>query len=351
MRGCLPVLVALAVIVAGAGLAVWKSSDLVSGWFAGPQNYSGRGSGSVTVEVAEGDTAGEIAVTLERAGVVASAEAFTDAAAADSRSLGIQPGFYALREQMSAKAALELLVGDAARIEKQVTLAEGLTVEQTLDELARQTSVPRQAYAAAARRGRLGLPAYAGGDPEGYLFPATYPLPPKVGAVEVLALMVDRFEQAAAKLGLVRGAARIGYTPAEVVTVASLVQAEGRRLPDFPKIAAVVYNRLRKDMALRLDSTVKYATGTVGDGEVFTTDKDRRNPSRYNTYRHPGLPPGPIASPGEKALAAALDPAAGKWTYFVTVDLESGRTLFADSYRAHQRNVARLRAYCAENRC
>jgi len=350
-RGCIPVLLALAVVLGGGTVAVWKGTDVVRGLFAGPEDYRGAGTGSVVVEVIAGDSAGDIAVTLERADVVASVDAFTQAAAADARSLTIQPGFYRLSEHMSAKSALDRLVSDGTRIEQQVTVPEGLTVEETLQRLAAETRVPVARYVAAGRAaGRLGLPGYAGGDLEGYLFPDTYTLPPRVSADQVLGLMVERFGEVAGDVGLVAGARRLRYDPAAVVTMASLVEAEARRPGDFPKVAAVVYNRLDKGKPLELDSTVQFATGAAGEGDVFTTDEQRRVRSPYNTYRVEGLPPGPIDSPGERALRAALQPADADWTYFVTVNLETGRTLFTDSYRKHLRNVDVLRTYCTSSK-
>lgn len=347
LSGCIPVVLALAVVlvlVAVVGIVVWRGADGLRNLFADPADFTGNGNGKVTVEVAEGDLASDIAQTLDQKGVVASTEAFTDEAARDSDSLSIQPGFYQLREQMSARSALDLLVSGQTRIENEVTVPEGLTTEETLTQLAEQTKVSEQAYRAAARRPEgLGLPAYAGHELEGYLFPATYPLPPGLGAADVLELMVARFRQAAQAVGLDERAAEVEHTPAEVVTVASLVQAEARRPADFAKVAAVIYNRLDEGTKLDLDSTVQYATGGTG---VFTTDKERADPSPYNTYLNRGLPPGPIAAPGELALEAALDPADGRWTFFVTVDLETGRTLFTADYSRHLRNVDKLRDYC-----
>ncbi len=350
-HGCIAVAIALGVVlglVAAVGVVLWRGADGLSSMFADPEDFSGKGSGSVTVEVAEGDSAGDIGVTLERQGVVASVEAFTDAAATDNRSLSIQPGFYELRREMSAQAALDLLVAGQTRVEKAVTIPEGLTTDETLTRLAEQTPPTAVAYRAAAERpADLGLPAYARSDVEGYLFPATYPLPPGVNAAEVLALMVDRFRQAAESIGLESRARENGLSPRQVVTIASLVQAEASRPRDFAKVAAVIYNRLDESMALELDSTVQYATGGTG---VFTSAKERNDPSPYNTYRYRGLPPGPIGAPGELALEAALQPAGGDWTYFVTVDLRTGRTLFTDNYRRHLRNVDKLRRYCADSR-
>ncbi|CAN5812121.1 endolytic transglycosylase MltG [soil metagenome] len=346
-RSCLPTLVALLVVgglAAAALLLVFRGADGLRNQFAGPEDFEGDGQGSVTIEVAAGDSAGDIATTLESAGVVASSEAFTDAAAADERSTNIQPGVYGLKEQMSAEAALALLLSPSAKIEETVSIPEGLTAEETVKRLAQQTDISATAYRRAAERPRrLGLPKYAGGNLEGYLFPATYPIPPKVQADDVLQAMVRRFEQAADELKLESGAKKLGYTPAEVVTVASLVQAEAKRQKDFPRVAAVIYNRLDEDQPLQLDSTVQYASGGTS---VFTSKKERENPSAYNTYRQPGLPPGPIDAPGEEALKAALDPAAKNWTYFVTVNLKTGKTLYTNSYQQHLRNVEKLRKYC-----
>jgi UPF0755 protein len=342
-RSCLAVLVAVVVLVGAGGYAAWLGTDALRTLLAGPEDFSGQGSGEVMVQVIEGDTASDVAVTLERAGVVASVEAFTEAARRDTeRSTAIQPGFYALAEEMSAKAALEALAEPGNRIEIEVALPEGLTAEETFTALAKQSDTSAAQYRKAAENGGLGLPDYADGL-EGYLFPATYALPPRTAPVEVLRLLVGRFRQAAAQLKLEERSSELGYTPAEVVTVASLVQAEARRPDDFAKVAAVIYNRLDEGMPLQLDSTVQYASGGTG---VFTSDEERDNPSLYNTYRHSGLPPGPIDAPGEQALEAALAPVDESWTYFVTVNLRTGETLFSDSYREHRRNVEKLRRYC-----
>lgn len=346
-RSCLPTLLALCVVGAGVGAVLFFAYQGVDGLrdrFAGPEDFDGDGKGSVTVEVSDGDSASDIGTALEQAGVVASVEAFTDAASSDSRSTDIQPGYYGLKKQMSAEAALTTMMSPAAKIEETVSMPEGLTAEETLKRLAQQTDISAKSYRAAAEKpARLGLPTYADGNLEGYLFPATYPFPPRVKPNDVLRAMVQRFEQAASKLNLEAGARRRDYTPAEVVTVASLVQAEAKRKVDFPKVAAVIYNRLDQGQPLQLDSTVQYASGGT---DVFTSDEERQNPSEYNTYQNQGLPPGPIDAPGEQALAAALKPARGNWTYFVTVNLRTGKTLFTDDYQVHLNNVQKLRTYC-----
>lgn len=347
-RSCLVALLAVVVVVGGLGVALWRGADVVAGWFAGPEDYTGHGSGSVRVEVVQGDSAADIGRRLEDAGVVASAEAFTDAASADPRSRAIQPGRYQLRAEMSAGAALDLLIESDAVSDDDVTVPEGFTVQETLARLADETGLGSRQLAAAARSpDRLGLPAWSGGDVEGFLYPSTYTIEPGAGATDALAQMVGRFRGVADDLSLQQGAQRLGVSPREVVVVASLIEAEASRAKDFGKVARVVYNRLDDGMRLQLDSTVHFANGS--SGSIYTTDKERENPSRYNTYEHAGLPPTAIDAPGEQALRAALSPTPGDWLYFVTVNVETGRTLFTDSYRKHQRNAAKSDAYCADS--
>lgn len=342
-RGRRAALVALLLMLLLLGGVTLGGYLLIRSVFAGPQDYPGPGSGEVVVEVEPGDSATAIGRRLEQAGVVASVEAFADAAGSDERSISLQPGFYALREQMRAADALELLLDPASRVESRVTVPEGLRLERTLDVLAQGTGIPRQRFEQVLERpGRLGLPAWTGGRAEGVLFPATYTVAPDATAAEVIDLMVRRFEQAAADLDLAGGAR--GLDVRELVTVASLVEAEAP--PDaMDRVARVVYNRLEAGMPLQFDSTVNYATGKTG---ITTTPEDRASDSPYNTYRVRGLPPGPINSPGEAALRAALQPAEGPWLFFVTVNPDTGETRFAETAEEHQANVAEFQQWLRE---
>jgi UPF0755 protein len=136
----------------------------------------------------------------------------------------------------------------------------------------------------------------------------------------------------------------LGYTGEQILTVASILEYEANNDEDYAKVARVLYNRLDKGMPLQLDSTVSYVSGRKGD--VFTTPEERDAESAYNTYQNPGLPPGPIGSPGEKTIEAALNPADGTWLYFVAVNLETGKTVFSDTLGEHNRAVAQLQEYC-----
>jgi UPF0755 protein len=236
-----------------------------------------------------------------------------------------------MREQMSGRAAVDLLLDPATRLVSRVTLPEGLTVQATLTRLAESTGTPiEELNAAAADPAALGLPAYAGGKIEGFLFPATYDFEPDTTAVDMLKQMVARAVHALDDLQI----------PADqrlvVVTKASLVQAEASTTEDMGKVARVLENRLADGMPLQLDSTVNYANGKSG---ITTTPADRANPSPYNTYVHPGLPPGAIDNPGEAALRAVLAPTPGEWRFFVVVDPDTGDTRFAVTGAEHQQNV------------
>jgi UPF0755 protein len=348
--GCLAVLVALAVLAVGGFLAFDAGVSALKDRFSAPAapDYEGEGKGSVVVEVQEGDAASDIAETLAGKDVVKSAQAFTDAAQADPDSVGIQVGFYEMRRQMSAEAALDVLLDPANLVQEAVTLREGLTVEQIVDTLAKGTDFSaRQFERVLAKPGSLGLPDYAEGKPEGYLFPATYQIKPNATPHQILTMMVDRFHQAAEALDLEAGAAELGVSPHDVMTVASLIQAEARFDKDFAKVSRVIYNRLEEPMPLQFDSTVHYAVGR--DGGVGTSDEDRSVDSPYNTYRYPGLPPTPIAAPGEQAIEAALNPVDGPWLYFVTTNPDTGATKFAESYDDHLRNKAEFDEWCSQS--
>ena len=328
---------------------VSKGVSYVEDLFAPPEDYDGQGTGAVMVEIQRGDSLSTIGTTLEKADVVASAEAFTDAASNNPDALSIQAGFYQLKLKMSAKSALDLLLSGKARAETQLTIPEGLTASEIVDVIAKDTDIKPDDLQKVLRQPQsLGLPAYANGKVEGYLFPATYPIPPDASAHDVLKMMVDEFKQVAAKIHLESEAQRAGMKPQDVVTVASLVQAEASRPEDQGKVARVIYNRVEAGDLLQLDSTVHYALDGTTNG-VFTSDQERAVNSPYNTYRYPGLPPGPIDSPGQAALEAALHPTPGNWTYFVTVNLKTGETLFATTLAQHNANVAKLRKYCASS--
>lgn len=358
-RSRLPVLllVLALLVVLGGGLYVGGSRlvDAISSRLGGGDDYAGPGSGSVEIEVRRGDSATAICRTLAKADVVASIDACVAAADANPDALGIQVGTYALRSQMKASDAIAVLADPANIVASRVTVPEGLTVEQTVAILVKGTKVSKAAFERElARPSGLGLPSYADG-PEGYLFPSTYSFPPKATARQMLRAMVARWRQAADEVDLEASAKRNGLTPAELMTVASLVEAEGRG-DVMPKIARVVYNRLETtgpptNGLLQIDATVNYALKR--SLVAVPSAADLRVDSPYNTYRNPGLPPGPIEAPGDEALAAAARPASGDWLFYVTTNLATGETKFTRDYQQFLAYKAELRRYCAtqSDRC
>lgn len=324
----------LLVVVCGGGyFGVTTLNDMLN-----PPDYQGQGSGSITVWIHEGDSVSAMAQRLKDAGVVKSVEAFVKLAAKDTRATSVQPGYYHLRRQMSVKSALDLLLSDASRAGR-LTIPEGKRVAQILPILAKKTGIPLKDFEKAAKHpGNLGLPPYAKGRLEGYLYPFTYDPDPKATATQVLRSMVDQFKKVATTMDLEGKAAQLGMSPGDVVTIASLVQAESGRPEDMPKIARVIDNRVHNPQIwmrkLQLDSTVMYALGKYN---IVATYAETKTKSPYNTYSVSGLPPGAIDNPGEVALKAALEPAKGNWLYFVTTDPNNKVTKFAYSYADFQK--------------
>lgn len=282
----------------------------------------------VLIVVNSGDSLGTLAVSLAEAGVVTSTDAFLAAAELDERATRIGPGVYSLTTGMDAAAVIDAMLDPATRAAPLV-LPEGLRVDETVRITADRTGLSQvELDAALADPVGLDLPEWADGHPEGLLFPASYEIIPGRTADEVLGAMVRRFELAADEVRLEKRAKQLGYSPEEVLIVASLVQAEGSP-EDFRKVARVVYNRLALGMKLQFDSTVNYALKT----DVLMLSDDMLNTdSPYNTYVVDGLPPTPINSPGQEAIEAALDPANGDWLYFVTVDPDTLTTKFTADY-------------------
>jgi UPF0755 protein len=295
------------------------------------QDFHGQGTGSVQIRVQDGDTLSDIARSLVTADVIASEAPFVKAANAHAEATNVQPGVYTLHKEMSGEAALALLLDTKDSLLSRLTLPEGLTVKVTLAKIAASTHTPIAALqAAAADPVAIGLPAYAHGKIEGWLFPSTYDFDPGTPAAEMLRQMVARTAQALDKLQVPEDQRLV------VLTKASIVQAEAGSVDDMGKVARVLDNRLADGTPLQLDTTVNYANGKAG---VTTTSRDRRNPSPYNTYLHPGLPPGAISNPGMEALQAVLNPTPGDWRFFVVVDPQTGDTRFARTAAEHQKNV------------
>jgi UPF0755 protein len=289
-----------------------------------PADYAGPGTGSVTVQVNSGDTAFSLGPRLQSLGVVASARAFELAAEQTTSTTGtttgtppgLEAGFYKLHMHMQASLAWAALLNTKNRVQLKVTVPEGKRASQVILILAKETSIPASKFQAVINDpAQLGLPSYAKGKVEGYLFPATYTIQPNATAAQILKAMVQRYDIEAKAININSAAQRVHLSSAQVVIEASLAQAEGGSVSDYPKIARVIANRLAIGMHLQFDSTVLYGLGKYA---VSATIAETRTPGPYNTYLNAGLPPGPISNPGDAAIQAVLHPASGNWLYFLT---------------------------------
>ena len=335
-------LVVVLVVLLGIGVAVWKLGmplieDLRGTPVASTDDYPGPGQGEVEVTIPAGATGAAMATILLEADVVASAGAFTEAFAANPDAPGIQPGTYRLQLQMRAADAVAALINSENRIVTRVTLREGLRVNQTLEKLSAVTTLPLEEFQAAmADPAALGLPAEAGGNFEGWLFPATYSFEPGTTAAQMLQTMI-------AKTVSVLDAR--GIAPADrqrVLILASLAEGEARTAEDRAKVVRAIYNRLDISMPLQIDAAVAYGLGISGKDLTRDQISPNATDNPYNTYAHMGLPPGPINSPGEVSIDAALSPADGPWLFWVTVNPDTGETLFAVTNAEHNANKQRL---------
>lgn len=351
-RPLLPLLLIAVLLVGGVfGGGTWAVKE-IRDRFASAPDYPGPGTGKVLVEVAEGDSAAAIGRKLKEGDVVKSVQAFIDAARQEEKARSIQVGFYELKKQMKASAALEVLIDPANQRTTGVTVPEGLRVVDVIDILVEKTDFKRAQFEKALQNtAALGLPEYADGNAEGYLFPATYAFAPNARPLDMLKAMVDRWHDAADAAGLEASAEKMGYTPHELMTIASLVEAEGRG-DDMNKIARVIYNRLEGEGSkggtnglLQIDATVNYALGRKGTTALSNAETQGTD-SPYNTYRFPGLPPGPVEAPGAEAIEAASNPAEGGWYYYVTVNLRTGETKFAKTYEEFLEYKAEYQEYC-----
>ncbi len=284
-------------------------------------------------EVPRGATLGRVAVDLERAGIVRSALAFRLLGRMEDAGTRLHFGEYELSPSLSTREVLARMVEGRVKT-YDVTIPEGLTEREIADRLVASGLVE-----AGALRAVLGDPGVAarlgveGPGLEGYLFPDTYRFPRGLAAEEIVRALVERFQRA--WRGVADGAAAIGMTQRQVVTLASIVEKETGQASERPLVASVFRNRLARGMRLESDPTTIYGIPNF-DGNLRRVHlDDPANP--YNTYQISGLPPGPIASPGDAALRAVVEPAATEYLFFVARG--DGSHVFSERYEDHVRAV------------
>ncbi|MFD5630006.1 endolytic transglycosylase MltG [Streptomyces sp. NPDC127072] len=345
--GCACLVVVL-VFGGGLGGVGYFGYQFYQNRFGSAPDFAGEGTGeSVNVTIPKGSGGYAIGQALKEAGVVKSVDAFVAAQSQNSKGNSIQAGVYTLKKEMSAESAVALMLNAESR--NNLIIAEGkrnAEIYAMVDDRLEVKSGTTEGVADKEWKS-FGLPDWANTeddikDPlEGFLYPSSYPVSKGMKPADVLKQMVDLAKEKYAEFGLESKAESLNLKdPLQLLTVASLVQKEGKYKHDFEKVATVVYNRLKPDNTetyglLDFDSTVNYLKGEskLATGSV---DDLRKIDDPYNTYKIKGLPPGPISNPGDEAIEAALKPAKGNWYYFVSVSAD--KTLFAETNEEQNAN-------------
>lgn len=318
-------------------------SLLASGFFAGASDdYEGSGSGDVVFTISSGQIGDQISNNLVTAGVVKSFEPFYKLLLTQSPEVVFIPGAYALRQKMSSASALRALMDPANKIENRVVIPEGTVLTVALSTISESLTIPLpELQAAAADVASFGVPTEAT-TLEGFIYPATYTFNPGVTAKEVLSTMVN---EALATLD------SVGVPAAErwhTIVMASIIQRESGSPDNDYKVARVFQNRIDQGITLGSDVTTCYGAGIVGKDCIYITQAQLDDATNlYNTRLLPGLPIGPISNPGKIAMDAARNPAAGPWLFFVTVNLQTGETVFSETVQEHDAAAAQYEEWLA----
>ncbi|MEK9907764.1 MAG: endolytic transglycosylase MltG [Aquiluna sp.] len=340
-RSAIAALVALAIVagsVIGGYLAFRDSFNSLVGSVIDRftvEDYEGPGGEPTVIVIEAGDTGEDVARKLLAADVIKSFDAiYRDMLTVD---LTIYPGHYEFPTQIPGAKALEILLAGQNRVVVTTTIPEGLQVVEIVPILASDLGLAEEDLHEVIAERDAELP---GPTLEGYLFPAAYTFDPGVSAEVVIDTLLLRM---AAEL---EGYGLSIEDSLDVLTMASMIQMEGRLEPDFYKISAVFNNRLDRNIALQSDPTVKYYyEGSIDSFQQGLADTD----NLYNTYVYPGLPPGPISSPGALAIDAALNPAPGDWLYFVAINLATGETVFSETLYEHEKAAELYRQWLRDN--
>jgi UPF0755 protein len=323
----------MALLLALAGLVVFQALQ----WSAARERKAPPPGQQVTFTVRAGEGSVEIGRNLRDAGVVDSVNRFRDVAEERGLDGSLKPGTYKLVTGMSIDAVLDLLARGPST-GTPLTIPEGWTVAQIAARLADTRQFTRDEVDKALESKDLIVPYRPEGETslEGLLFPETYGIEKDDTAESILQDMLDQLEIVLQRQDL--SAVPRGLNTYQLLIVASMIEREAKIDADRPRIAAVIYNRLAAGRRLEVDATVQYAVG-----HTRLTARDLQSGSPYNTYVHVGLPPTPIAAPGEAAIRAALQPADGDWIYYVLAS-KDGTHAFANSYQDFLRLKAQAKA-------
>ena len=315
-------------------------------WFWWQLDPPGAAGETVEVRIDDGWSVSRIGDELNDRGIIGSAMVF-NVYARLSGSTDFQAGTYDLQRDMGVRAAVSTLE-DGPRLDYlELAVPPGLWADEIASRVAELPGRDGDTFLESTKNGSARskyqpeTPSADARNPlEGLLWPDTYRVAESEDEIDVLASMVEQFDTHADALNL-SSATTEGLTPYQIITVASLIEAEAKVDADRPLIASVIYNRLRGGMPLQIDATVLYA---VGDPEKQTiTEADLALESPYNTYKVNGLPPTPIASVTEASLQAAISPAATNYLYYVVGNAD-GSHAFAETFEEHQQNIENARA-------
>ena len=291
--------------------------------------YPTRGDEPVHVIIEDGDSASRIADKLHENEVITSATLFRVLSWLQGKQEDFKSGNYVFFTGMHYGEVFAMLEA-GPNYQVRLTIPEGLTVEQTAARVSDTMAISAEEFLAAASSGDYDvglLPQEDQDNLEGFLFPKTYDLAVDAPAREVVEVLLAQFEAETANMDWEK-AGEMGVSPYGAVIIASLIEREAILEEERPLVAAVVYNRLSKDMLLQIDATVQYA---LPEWKDVLTYEDLETPSPYNTYLHKGLPPAPICSPGLASIEAALSPADVDYLYYVATG--DGGHFFTSDYQ------------------
>lgn len=301
-------------------------------------DFEGPGVGEVVVRIEAGEDGISVTNKLLEAGVIRDFDSFYRLLI--EKNAVFYPGSFMLKLQMSNQAALDVLSNASNALTYKVTIPEGYRAVQIFEELSKVSGIAVAEFEAVASDLKaFGIPKEAP-TIEGYLFPATYSFDKEATAMTIIEAMVSRMKAELLKFGVEE------ENWHDVLTLASIVQREAKLEPDFYKVSRVFANRLAIDMRLETDPTIAYS---YSGKDMSEETKQVQLEHGYNTYLVKGLPPGPIASPGTLAIDATLNPVDGDWLFFVTINLESGETMFSRTLAEHESYVKLLRQWEKEN--
>jgi len=357
VRGAIAVLLSVGVLGGGGYYVYAQAKDM---WAAHQtvDDYDGTTIGpDVEVEIPSGTSLTGVGQLLQEKDVVKKGSVFSKLA--DNEGAKVNAGKYKLKTQLPAAEALKMLQDKANQIHNRFTLVEGKWLSELVTAMSKATGLPAKDFEALVNKPdvkKIGLPAWfkkGATTAEGFIFPDTYELPDKPTALAIVKATTKQFNSVAKQLDLEGRAAALSksegvkLTAYDLVTVASIIEREVNRDEDRPLVARVIYNRLKKNSTLGMDSTVAYA---VKKQTYALTQSDLQSKSPYNTRKYKGLPPGPIANPGKAALDAAANPGNGAnlW-YFVVTDPSTGKTEFAATDAEFQKLKNKYIAWCNES--